>query len=272
MSYKVIIRLVLALVLTMAAGYYQRKTGPTHPVKDKITWQGSEISYELLRSYDGEGDQPVTLTVADTSMEALLVYRKYRSGDPWTGMLMKEENLSCTAMIPHQPPAGKVEYFIVLNRQDQTLLIPEDRSVVTRFKGAVPAAVLLPHIFLMFIAMLFSTAAGLEALVKSPWAYRFAIWATVTLFIGGMILGPLVQKFAFGEFWTGVPFGFDLTDNKTLLAMLAWIVAVWKGRSNKPACIWIISAAIILLLVYSIPHSVMGSELNYQTMQIQTGR
>jgi hypothetical protein len=123
----------------------------------------------------------------------------------------------------------------------------------------------------MFIAMLFSTAAGLEALAKSPVAYRFAIWTTAALFIGGMILGPVVQKYAFGEFWTGVPFGFDLTDNKTLLAMLAWIAAVCKGRGNKPARFWIISAAAILLLMYSIPHSVMGSELNYKTMQIETG-
>jgi len=272
MSYKVILHLILALLITLAAGYYQRKTGPTNPIEDKITWQGIQISYNLLRSHGGEGDQPVTVTVADTSLDALLVFRKFKSGERWTGMLMKKENTTYTARIPHQPPAGKIEYFIVFNKQDQSLLVPADQSVVTRFKGEVPAALLNPHILLMFVAMLFSTAAGLEALVKSNFAYKFALWATIALFIGGMILGPVVQKFAFGEFWTGVPFGFDLTDNKTLLAMLAWLMAVWKGWGNKPARIWIISAAIILLMVYSIPHSVMGSELNYQTMQVETGK
>jgi len=32
-----------------------------------------------------------------------------------------------------------------------------------------------------------------------------------------------VQHYAFGQLWTGVPFGWDLTDNKTLLAALAWV-------------------------------------------------
>ena len=42
-----------------------------------------------------------------------------------------------------------------------------------------------------------------------------------SLFLGGMLLGPIVQNFAFGDYWTGIPFGWDLTDNKTLLAAIA---------------------------------------------------
>jgi hypothetical protein len=83
-----------------------------------------------------------------------------------------------------------------------------------------------------------------------------------------MILGPVVQKFAFGEFWTGIPWGFDLTDNKTLIAMVAWGIALWKGRKSK---YWIIFAAVVLLAVYLIPHSMLGSELNYETMEVGTG-
>jgi hypothetical protein len=50
-----------------------------------------------------------------------------------------------------------------------------------------------------------------------------------------MILGPVVQKFAFGEYWTGFPFGTDLTDNKTLIAFIGWIIAlVAVFKSEKP--------------------------------------
>ncbi len=84
-------------------------------------------------------------------------------------------------------------------------------------------------------------------------------------------MGPVVQKFAFNEFWTGVPFGIDLTDNKTLIAMIAWLLALWKSREVKYGRYWVIGAAIVLLLVYSIPHSVLGSELNYETMQVGSG-
>ncbi len=48
-----------------------------------------------------------------------------------------------------------------------------------------------------------------------------------------MILGPIVQKYAFGELWTGIPFGWDLTDNKTLIAFLFWILAVIMNRKKE---------------------------------------
>ena len=85
----------------------------------------------------------------------------------------------------------------------------------------------------MFIAMLLSTAAGLEALSGGKYSYRLTLWTSGLLFIGGMILGPVVQKFAFGEFWTGIPWGFDLTDNKTLIAMVAWGVAIGRDENQN---------------------------------------
>jgi len=272
MSVKLGLRLCLALLLTLAAAYYQRKTGPTYPVHAEKEWQGVHINYSFSRSHGGSDDQPVTLTLSDTTVSVTLIYRRFPSKDLWTGMVMMKENTQYTAFIPHQPPAGKIEYFVLLNKLDQHTILPGESSVVTRFKGEVPAAILVPHILFMFIAMLLSNAAGLEALVNGNLMYRYTVWATVCLFIGGMILGPLVQYFAFGQLWSGIPFGFDLTDNKTLLAMLAWLLAVWRGRNTRTGRIWIISAAIILLLVYSIPHSVRGSELNYQTMQIKHGQ
>jgi hypothetical protein len=151
------------------------------------------------------------------------------------------------------------------------LYIPQYQWVITRFTGDVPAGVLIPHIFIMFLAMLISTMAGLEALVKGRYMYKFSIWAALLLFVGGMILGPIVQKYAFDAFWTGFPLGLDLTDNKTLIAMIAWLIALWKGRNNRQARGWILGAAVVMLLIYLIPHSMFGSELDYQTMQVGTG-
>ena len=83
-------------------------------------------------------------------------------------------------------------------------------------------------------------------------------------------MGPIVQKYAFGEFWTGVPFGWDLTDNKTLIGFSAWLIAVianWK----KERPVYSIIAAILLLVIYSVPHSMFGSELDYNTGSIGQG-
>jgi hypothetical protein len=85
-----------------------------------------------------------------------------------------------------------------------------------------------------------------------------------------MILGPLVQKYAFGELWTGIPFGWDLTDNKTLIAFAFWVLAVWMNRKKaRPG--YTVLAAIVLLLIYSIPHSMFGSQLNYDTGTVTQG-
>jgi hypothetical protein len=117
--------------------------------------------------------------------------------------------------------------------------------------------------------MVWSNRAAMEALVKGDGLARQSLWALLLLVVGGMILGPIVQKYAFDAYWTGWPFGGDLTDNKLAVAVLAWAFAAWKVRSGSrwPAVV----AALILLAMYMIPHSALGSTLDYETMQTVTG-
>ena len=95
--------------------------------------------------------------------------------------------------------------------------------------------IIIPHVILIFMAMLFSTRTGLEFFNKEPNYKKLAYWTFGLLILGGMIFGPIMQKYAFGAFWTGVPFGIDLTDNKTLIAVIGWIIAlVAIKKSAKP--------------------------------------
>jgi uncharacterized BrkB/YihY/UPF0761 family membrane protein len=103
---------------------------------------------------------------------------------------------------------------------------------------------------------------------KNARIYTFITLAM--MLVGGMIFGPIVQKFAFGEFWTGVPFGWDLTDNKTLIAFVAWIIAaIANYKKQRPG--WIIFASVVTLIIFSIPHSMFGSTLNYSTGVVTQG-
>ena len=174
------------------------------------------------------------------------------------------------ADIPQQPPAGKLQYYIEVTDNSGTRELLKEQPVVIRFKGAVPGSILLPHILIMFIAMMFSTAAGLAAVFRMPVFKKYGIWTLILLAAGGMILGPLVQKYAFGALWTGIPFGWDLTDNKTLIAFIFWILAVLLNRKKDKPLVTVL-AAFILLLVYSIPHSLFGSELDYSSNQVIQG-
>ena len=97
-----------------------------------------------------------------------------------------------TAALPHQPVAGKLEYQVRLQRGAEQAVFPE-RPAITRFRNEVPAAVLIPHVLAMFLAMLFSTAAGPQRLGRSPQARREACICIGLLLVGGFVLGPLMQ-------------------------------------------------------------------------------
>jgi hypothetical protein len=118
--------------------------------------------------------------------------------------------------------------------------------------------------------MLFSNLSGLLAAFRIPSYRKYTFLTFGFLFVGGMILGPVVQLYAFGDLWTGVPFGWDLTDNKTLIAFLFWVPAVVMNlKKQRP--VYTLIASIVLLLVYSIPHSMFGSHLDYNTGTVTQG-
>lgn len=277
----------LAIIITLAAAYYQRKTGPTKPKRAEIMLNDKIYELELVRSIEIGDRSEVKLHIYDTTIKARLFYKIYKSQEEYSTadfeykvypvdsyvmnkiFKMTQED-GFFAPVPEQPAAGKLQYFIELTDGTGTKRLMEETPVVIRYKGAVPGSILAPHILLMFIAMLFSTAAGLLALFKMPSYRKTAIWTLILFAAGGMILGPIVQKYAFGDLWTGIPYGWDLTDNKTLIAFIFWILAVvmsWK--KDRPA--YTILASVILMLVYSIPHSMFGSELDYATGQVTQG-
>jgi hypothetical protein len=266
------VRWILAVVITLTAVVYQRMSGPTYPLRGTVDIDGQTVQYRLIRSHGGDGGAEVTLDFNNSEYKAFLVYKRFKVQEDWQTKAMSFDDGSLKGVLPHQPPAGKLEYYLLLQKSNDKIVIPAHKSVVIRFKGGVPAAVLIPHILFMFIAMLMSIAAGLEAAAASERIFRYTLIATVTLILGGMILGPIVQKFAFGEYWTGIPWGWDLTDNKTLFALIGWLAAVIKTyKDGIKGRWWVVAATVILLLVYSIPHSAMGSELNYETMEVSTG-
>ena len=65
--------------------------------------------------------------------------------------------------------------------------------------------------------------------------------------------------------------GEDLTDNKTAVAFLGWLIAYLMIRKNIKYAYTAIIAAVILLAVYLIPHSMFGSELDYEKGTIENG-
>ncbi len=266
---------VLAIVFTVAMARYQKMTGPTYPISGKANINGNEIKYELIRTAENDEDALIALVVPDTSVKGSITYKRYKSHDSLLTVDLKRVNDTLLFMMPKQPAAGKMMYKITLSTDsDSIVLAAKDNDfVVMRFKGVVPLQVLIPHILFMFLGLLFSTRTVIEALIKGARTYKLAIWTLVFIVLGGLILGPIVQKYAFGAYWTGWPlagdgtfnlfkFG-DLTDNKTLVMAIAWLIAVLKLRKDPSNRLYPIIAGIIVVIVYLIPHSMLGSEIDH---------
>ena len=255
---------ILTIVLTLGTYAYQRRTGPTKPVRGKIEIAGEQIKYKLIRTHETGADAAIRIKASNPGINGIVKYRRYKSYDSWTETQMIREGGELVAYLPNQPPAGKIMYDVVLQYIDQNIQL-NDENVIIRFKGAVPDGILVPHILFMIFAIIFSIRTGLEALFKLPKTYILAWFTVVFLTLGGAVFGPIVQKYAFGAYWTGWPLGTDLTDNKTALALIIWIIALIRLHKNRQERTWVLIATVVLLLVYLIPHSMLGSEIDHTT-------
>lgn len=256
----------LVVIITLGSAVYQRMTGPSYPVRGKAVVAGTGVRFRLDRSAETGRDAEVAVA-APAPLEGRIEWRRYKAGDDWTRVGLVRDGDRLVGRLPEQPAAGKLEYRLVLTSGESAVSLTGDTPIILRYKDHVPLWVLIPHILVMFSGMLLATAAGLAALDKKRNPRRFVLWTVALLFAGGFILGPLVQKFAFGVAWSGFPMGTDLTDNKTLIAFLFWIIALIAGRKGRAARPFVIAASLVTLLVFLIPHSLRGSELNYSGMK-----
>lgn len=255
----------LAVVLTLASAIYQRVTGPTYPLKGKTVVGGTEVRFELTRSAETKADASFSVP-APAPIEGRIEWRRLKSADDWMTAALVRQGDRLVGSLPRQVAAGKIAYKVILTGNGESKSLTGDAPAVVRFKDPVPAWIIIPHILVMFAGMLLSTAAGLAALDRKRDPRQLTIWTVALLFLGGFVLGPLVQKFAFGVAWAGFPAGADLTDNKTLIAFLFWIAALIAGRKGKPARPFVIAASLVTLVAFLIPHSVFGSQHDYSRM------
>ena len=265
-SFLTIVIFTASFLVTAGSALFQYMTGPSYPVKGNAVLVGKSISYKLQRSHGGESDCPITISTNDGTISGVLEWKRFKSDDRWTDVPLRLEGGTLSANLPHQPPAGKLEYRIILTKGSESAIIPGTENIVIRFRGDVPWYILIPHILAMFGGMFLSTWTGISAFRKRADLHSPVLWTIATLVAGGFILGPLVQWYAFGAFWTGWPVGSDLTDNKTAIALLSWVVAYAMIKRSQHPGRWAIGASVITLVVYLIPHSLFGSELDYRKL------
>jgi hypothetical protein len=147
------------------------------------------------------------------------------------------------------------------------------RGYLLKYKGQVSSFVLIPHILLMFAGVFSSFMAlfyGFDLILGKRKVKQAAIAVLLSFFcgfIGGVLIGIEVSHEVFGgSGWGGWPIGNDVTDTKTEIFLIFWLVTMifgWLGLSGKKLKIsnktfgaMIIVSFIVTLAAFLIPHSI----------------
>jgi hypothetical protein len=262
---------LLSFLLMFGIARHQRRSGPTWPVRGEILGEAGPLPYTFPRSADTDAPLRIEAPRPAGAREATVLWRRYPLSEPFVRVPMESGDEGFAASLPAQPAAGKIEYHVEITDEKGTHVLPSGRNAVLRFKDPVPAWALVPHVLLMFLAVVSGFRTTLEALLGRPRSRPLARATLVLLALGGLVFGPIVQKYAFGEAWTGVPFGWDLTDNKTLLMALCWVGALvvlelerFGVRARRIA---VLAAGLLMTAVYLVPHSMLGSQLDYTRVE-----
>jgi hypothetical protein len=147
--------------------------------------------------------------------------------------------------IPGYPVGTNISYyFTVTDTNGKTTQLPKYAPYslygfnILPFRGEATPGLLITHVIFIVGAIFFVIAAGIYAFrylrkgVGFNKTVQMAGIATGMIFIGGFPLGFIIAYQVFGTPWTGIPFGWDITDNKTLVIFLFWVISLFMVRGT----------------------------------------
>ncbi|MDZ7859455.1 MAG: hypothetical protein U5O15_02095 [Candidatus Krumholzibacteriota bacterium] len=269
-------RVIIAFLLTIVIFFIARKISKNNSVHVELEKKGVRVEHSTVFEHVGMGNPAVKIKAL--SSESLSVNLAYVHGDNEEKILRmrKEDSGIWKADLPSLGKGEKLKYFFKLNRRGEEILrVPDDESFYTvKYKGEYSKTVVLLHIVFMFLSFFFIITSFLGSLAilfsgeGISYTIRMMRAGIICLFIGGWPLGFILNYQRFGPVWEGFPFGFDITDNKTQIIFVCWLIAALLvrgsffglgrdrdiiGKNNYAYAVIICS--IITVGLYLIPHS-----------------
>jgi hypothetical protein len=180
--------------------------------------------------------------------------------------------------VPDLGKGARMRYWITAtNVGGAEVRLPKDagESLLIKFKGTASSVVLAAHVAFMFgafffmVMSLFGAIRIIRGLEDKKSTVRSARWVLILSFLGGWPLGFLLNYQTFGVLWEGYPFGYDITDNKTQVLFIFWLVSLllaWgsftgtgegKDRLGRRAfAAAILVSFLVSLALFILPHSI----------------
>ncbi|OGV95741.1 MAG: hypothetical protein A3I04_00630 [Nitrospinae bacterium RIFCSPLOWO2_02_FULL_39_110] len=217
--------------------------------------------------------------------EVRIFYKKVKGEDFKVSVMQKvKEGSTYVDSLPGLPKGERWFYYI--EAEDTTgniMTIPErvkegrQINFYVTFEGTANRLLFISHIVLAITAVIFWVHSVFYAVNYLITGERYNIrlefysvlYGTISFFIFAFPVGGYIAHQVFGQAWSGIPFGWDITDNKSLITFLyyAAILYLVKGKFNgrntgngdiindKNFSLLVILGIVITVIVYNIPHS-----------------
>ncbi|MBI2878041.1 MAG: hypothetical protein HYY20_14285 [Candidatus Tectomicrobia bacterium] len=240
------------------------------------------IEHRPVEEQIGEGGVPISVRLKGAAsahpFNVRLFYRVEEGS--FQSIPLEPAGESLRTVIPSQPRGTKLFYFLeARDRVGNRVTLPAQADAGQlyriKFKGHASLPLLLGHIGAMFSGALLCLLGAIFSVSYLRKGGRFerisrsVAWGTLLIFIGGFPMGMAMGYAVFGQPWTGLPIGGDVTDTKTLIVFIYWLVAVLllKGTifQGSPGKDWVsrktfarltIVGTVLTALIYLIPHSI----------------
>jgi hypothetical protein len=284
-------RTTICIILTILIFISARYFGPNREYTIEGTLGNATVQHTAPRGHDfaipGDRDKPIEeirelgrthldVTVKPAPEEGndlgLRLQLKLQSADQWdtypVSEVMPGEDgaMLFRYKVPGFPWTSRVDYrFVTAGEGGERIVLARenDEPMMLKFKGPVPGWVWIPHVLFMFAGICFLMMAMWGAIGQiggreEPKTARLAWWAWAAMFIGGVPIGCMMNYYAFNVLWEAVPFGNDITDNKTQVALVFWgLAAIFlTRRPGRHAGLFALGAGLLSLAMYLIPHSI----------------
>jgi hypothetical protein len=271
------LRITLAVLITLVVVVASRYFGPNRQYTVETSSQGVEMAHKAPRGHDEGGPAPLWVKVRLNGKEAsdLMIGLKGRvkGAEAWEGILPSrtepgEEGWDQRILfeVPEKPWTTRYFYQFdgcVKGGEPFTLTRDDGNPMMVKFKGKVPAWIVILHVLGMFGGFFLLILSTLHAWALA-WgredykaASSLAWWSWLVLFIGGVPVGFAMNYFAFNVIWEAFPFGGDVTDNKTQIALILWALAAMglSYKKNRRSGVFAVVAGLLVLAIFLIPHS-----------------
>lgn len=277
-------KIAAAVVFTLLMLVFTRNTNAVRSKHRIINQQGILIDHQTVPKQVGD-EIPVISARVKGASEVRLVYKIGLDGEYQTVAMIPKptETNVYQATIPLHPKGIKAWYYleaVATNELGEVVVTQPEKNqgqiepIKLKFEGDVPIYIILAHVLLVFGAILCSALALFSAIdVKRGkrtvgQSVKYTLWTLILMFLGFVPIGIAMNYFAFGAIWEAFPFGWDVTDNKSQIIMLFWLITLilvkgtlfGKGESKnlvteRGYSTWVIISFLANIIILAIPHS-----------------